>query len=152
MQRRSRNLDWLKYILRHERELYDAVLEAKLGTKGRSGGSSGGRYFVSDPTPAMALRRAEEVGCVVLRDKSRVQWPERWLKVIDSIRKWCQNDPIDEALFSWVLIQPKLKRSGAKLRQIKMCSDLHIEKDAYYKRLATICVYGAGVADGLGIE
>jgi len=148
---RGRNLDWLKYILRHERELHDAVLESKLGTKGHTGGSNG-HYFVSDPTPAMALRRAEEISSVVLRDQSRVQWPERWLKVIDSVRKWCQNDPIDEALFSWVLTKPKLKRSGARLRQIKMCSDLHIEKDAYYKRIAAICIYGAGVANGLGIE
>lgn len=147
-----RNMDWLKYIFRHEREIHDAVLEAKLGTNGHTGGGSSGHCHVSDPTPASAIRRAEEIGSVTLRDKSCVRWPERWLKVIELVRVWCRNDPIDEALFSWVLTMPKLKYGGTRLRREKMCEDLHIEKSMYYDRIFQICIYGDGVAEGMGLN
>ena len=148
MQRDS--VDKIKYIFRHEREIKDAVLEAKTGTGGHTGGTSG-HCRVSDPTPAAALRRVEEVRAVTLPDRNQVTWPERWLKVVEAVRAWVSSDVIDNEIFHRVLTSPKPQsREEARRRRDRVCEYLHIEKSLYYDRIPMICIYGIGVADANG--
>ena len=148
MQRDS--VDRIKYIFRHEREIKDAVLEAKTGAGGHTGGTSG-HCRVSDPTPAAALRRVEEVSCVTLPDRNQVTKPERWLKVVEAVRAWVSSDVIDNEIFHRVLTSPKPQsREEARRRRDRVCEYLHIEKSLYYDRIPMICIYGIGVADANG--
>lgn len=148
MQRES--VDRIKYIFRHAREIKDAVLEAKTGTGGHTGGA-GGHSYISDPTPAAAIRLAEEIPCVTLRDKNKIIKPERWLKVIEAVKSWVSSDVIDNEIFHRVLMVPKPQsREEARRRRDRVCEYLHIEKTMYYDRIPLICIYGIGVADSCG--
>jgi len=149
MQRDS--VDKIKYIFRHSREIKDAVLEAKMGAGGHTGGAPSGHSYISDPTPAAALRRVEEINCITLQDKNKVFKPERWLRVIDAVKAWVSADVIDNEIFHRVLIVPKPKsREEARRRRDRVCEYLHIEKSLYYDRIPLICIYGIGVADSCG--
>ena len=144
-------LNKIKYIFRHERDIKDAVLEAKIGAGGHTGGAPSGHCHVSDPTPAAALRRAEEIGVVTLPDRNKVFRPERWLKVVEAVRAWVSSDVIDNEIFHRVLTSPKPKsREEARRRRDRVCEYLHIEKSLYYDRIPMICIYGIGVADANG--
>ena len=84
MQRESRdsNIRKIEYMIRHEKQIADAVEEAKLAPRGHTGGAPSGHSFVSDPTAAQAIRNADEVSIVDLECGGRVEFPERWLRVV----------------------------------------------------------------------
>ena len=148
MQRDS--VDKIKYIFRHEREIKDAVLEAKTGAGGHTGGA-GGHSYISDPTPAAALRRVEEIGVVTLKDNNRVYKPEKWLKVVSAVRDWCASDMIDREIFCHMLTSPKPRsREAARERMARISEFLHLDRSVCSRRASMICVYGVGVAQTLG--
>lgn len=91
-----RQVEW---ALRHEQEIADAVAEAKIGGRGHTGGAPTGHSFVSDPTAVQAIRQAEELSSVEIEGGSRVEWPERWLKVIAAVREWCGQDSIRSEVY-----------------------------------------------------
>ena len=66
MQRESRdaNVRKIEYMIRHEKQIAEAVTEAKLAPRGHTGGAPSGHSFVSDPTAAQAIRNADEVSIV----------------------------------------------------------------------------------------
>jgi len=101
LQRQSRdaNVRQIEWALRHEQEISDAVTEAKIGSRGHTGGAPSGHTFVSDPTAAQAIRKAEELSFVEIEDGRRVEWPERWLKVIAAVREWCGQDSIRSEVY-----------------------------------------------------
>lgn len=152
MQRRAKNQSAgeIEYIFRHEREIREAVLEAKLGTARHIDGVPSGKSNISDPTYAAAIRLAEEVMCVILPDRTEIKKPERWLKVIGAVREWCKEDTIDNAIFQAVLIQPRKenRRAAREWRDI-ICSLLNIEPPFYYARIRAICLYRDGVIAGM---
>jgi len=151
MQRRNRvDVGEVEYIFQHEREIQDAVLEAKLGTGGHTGGAPSGHSYISDPTPAAALRNVEEINCVTLQDKTRIFNPEKWLKVIHEVREWCNIDDIDNMIFRLVFLRPKMpSRYEARIRRDKICAALNIEPSFYYARIKAICLYRDGVVAGM---
>ena len=134
MQRESRdaNVRKIEYMIRHEKQIAEAVTEAKLAPRWHTGGAPSGHSFVSDPTAAQAIRNADEVSLVEIYGGGRVEWPERWLKVVSAVRNWCGNDTIRAEIF-------KRKYDGEVYHAT--CYALHIAERTYYDILAEIRGY-----------
>ena len=134
MQRESRdaNVRKIEFMIRHEKQIAEAVAEAKLAPRGHTGGAPSGHSFVSDPTAAQAIRNADEVSIVDLAGGGRVEFPERWLKVIAAVREWCGQDSIRGEIF---------KRRYAGESYITTCYTLHIVQQTYSVLLRDIRDY-----------
>ena len=92
MQRRSRdrNVRAFEFMIRNEKKIRDAVEEARANKGSHTGGTPTGHAFISDPTAGEAIRNVEELSVVEIEGGGRVEWPERWLRVIDAVRAWCE--------------------------------------------------------------
>ena len=134
MQRESRdaNVRKIEYMIRHEKQIAEAVTEAKLAPRGHTGGAPSGHSFVSDPTAAQAIRNADEVSLVEIDGGGRIEWPERWLKVVGAVRAWCGNDTIRAEIFR--------RKYGGEVYHAT-CAVLHIAERTYYDILAEIRGY-----------
>lgn len=135
MQRESRdsNVRKIEYMIRHERQIADAVQEAKQ-PNGTQGDSPSGRSYVPDPTAAQAIRNAEEI-LVVYVDGRPVEWPERWLKVIHAVKEWCKEDTIRKEIYR--------RRYGGRRKESRFftMNALHIAERTYYSVLDDIRAY-----------
>ena len=140
MQRESRdaNVRKIEYMIRHERQIAEAVTEAKLAPRGHTGGAPSGHSFVSDPTAAQAIRNADEVSLVEIDGGGRVEWPERWLKVVGAVRNWCNNDIFKAAIFT--------RRYEQNENSHATCAAVNIEINTYYYFLREIRNYAAQCA------
>lgn len=136
-QRESRdgNVRRIEWAIRHEKEIVDAVAEEKFAPK-RSGGSSRGRSYVSDPTAVQAIRQAEEVRLVDVCGR-RLEWPERWLSVVGAVRTWCNRDAVRAEIF---------RRRYAGESYIVTCAALHIAEQTYHFALKEIRGYSLQAA------
>lgn len=125
MQRRTgnKNVDKIEEIFRRERELSDAVLEIKVGTKGHTGGTPTGHSYMSDPTAISAIRRAVELETVSLKDGTRIFKPEKWLEVIHAVRDWCSKDTLKDEVYK--------RRYLRRESYVATCSDIHIVQQTY---------------------
>jgi len=136
LQRESRdaNVRKIEYMIRHEKEIADAVEEAKLSPSSNQSAEHVGHSYIPDPTAAEAIRRAEEV-LEVLIDGRRVEWPERWLKVIRAVRSWCGEDSIRGEIFR--------RRYGGYRKESRFLTmdTLHIAERTYYAVLDDIRAY-----------
>ena len=117
---RDRNVRRIEYMIRHEKQIAEAVEEARLSVFGQPEIPSGGSA-ISKPTEAMAIRLADELREVDV-DGRPVEWPERWLKVISAVRDWCGQDTIREEIF---------RRRYSGEGYIRTCYDLHIVQQTY---------------------
>ena len=127
----SANIDKIESIFRREKEIREAVLEAKIGTGGHTGGAPSGHSYISDPTPAAALRRAAELSCVTLSpSQEKIFKPEAWLAVVDAVRAWCGHDTIKEEIFK--------RRYTKGERSNETCMEINIEVPTYYVILREI--------------
>ena len=136
MQRKTgnKNVDKIEDIFRREKEIREAVLEAKIGTGGHTGGAPSGHSYISDPTPAAALRRAVELNCVTLYpSKERIFRPEAWLSVVDAVRAWCAKDVFKDEIFK--------RRYASGENSQDTCEAVHIEINTYYYFLREIRNY-----------
>lgn len=149
------NREEIDFVFRHEREIREAVLEAKLGGDGHTGGSASGHSYISDPTPASALRRVGEVGCVMIRDsigERKIVHPEMWLKAVSSVREWCRRDNVFSAIFERVLTAPRSKtKEEARRRRDMIRAEFIIPRSKFYKVLASIVLYRSGVVGGMNL-
>lgn len=134
MQRESRdaNVRKIEYMIRHEKQIAEAVTEAKLAPRGHTGGAPSGHSFVSDPTAAQAIRNADEVSIVEIDGGGRVEWPERWLKVVSVIRAWCGHDTLRAEIF---------KRRYINEWYRDTCDELNIASSTYNYILGEIRSY-----------
>lgn len=133
MQRESRdaNVRKIEYMIRHEREIREAVEEARLAPRWHAGDAPSRQRFAADPTAAQALRLADEIP-VVQVDGRPVEWPERWLKVIAAVREWCGADTIRAELF---------RRRYSGEGYISTCNGLHIAQATYSVLMFEIRTY-----------
>ena len=141
MQRRTgnRNIDTIEDIFRREKEIREAVLEAKIGSGGHTGGAPSGHSYISDPTPAAALRRAAELNCVTLYpSKERIFRPEAWLAVVDAVREWCSKDILKAEIFK--------RRYSQNENSHDTCDSVNIEINTYYYFLREIRSYALACA------
>lgn len=120
-QARDKNVRKIEYMIRHEKQIAEAVQEAKLAPRGHTGGDHVGHSYIPDPTAAQALRIADEIPAVLV-DGRKVYWPERWLTVIHAVREWCGQDSIRAEIF-------KRRYSGESY--LSTCYTLHISQTTY---------------------
>ena len=132
MQRESRdaNVRKIEYMIRHERQIAEAVTEAKLAPRGHTGGAPSGHSFVSDPTAAQAIRNADEVSIVDLEGGGRVEFPERWLRVVRAVRSWCGRDTVKAEIFK--------RRYSLNENSSLTCMGINVEVPTYYVILREI--------------
>lgn len=124
MQRRSRdrNVRAFEFMIRNEKKIRDAVEEARASKKSRTGRTPTGHAYISDPTAGEAIRNVEELSFVEIEGGGRVEWPERWLRVIDAVRAWCE--------FSY-LRREILRRRYDGESWTKTCAEIKISRDRY---------------------
>ncbi len=136
-QRESRdgNVRRIEWAIRHEKEIHDAIEEAKLAPRGHTGGALG-HSFISDPTAAQAIRRAVEVRRVDVGGRP-LEWPERWIAVVCAVRNWCDRDTVRAEIF-------KRRYSGESY--ISTCHSLHIAEQTYHFILKEIRGYALQAA------
>jgi len=149
MQWESRNLNVgrIKYMICHEKEILDAVEEAKFAPRGHTGGAPSGHSFISDPTAGEAIRRAEELPAVEIEGGCKVVWPERWLKVVSAVRAWClQDDAAQEIYRSVISCRDWLPRSERRRRRDEICRRVHIERSKFYRTQDAIFMFAEGFA------
>lgn len=144
MQRRSRdrNVRAFEFMLRNEGKIRDAVEEVRLCRKGHTGGTPTGHARVSDPTAGEAIRNVEELSFVEIEGGGRVEWPERWLRVIDAVREWCKPD---------VLKREILRRRYSGESYIYTCYEVHISERRYHEILFAIRSYALQCAAQLQV-
>ncbi len=92
----------IERIFRARKKIELAVYERKqgYGASTFTGGASTGHCRVPDPTAMQAIRNAVELETVALDDGFRILFPERWLRVCNAVREFCDGDPIDREIFS----------------------------------------------------
>jgi hypothetical protein len=129
-QRESRdgNVRKIEWAIRNEKLIFEAVEEARCAPRGHTGGSPTGHSYVSDPTAAQAIRQAEEVYRVDVGGRP-LEWPERWLTVVNAVRQWCGRDAIRAEIF-------KRRYSGESYKST--CHAIHIADQTYHFALKEI--------------
>lgn len=134
MQRRSRdkNVRAFEFMMRNERKIRDVVEETRASKKGRTGRTPTGHAYISDPTAGEAIRNAEELHFVEIEGGGRVEWPERWLRVIDAVRAWCEPDAIRVEI---------LRRRYSGESYIITCTAIHISERRYHDILFQLRSY-----------
>lgn len=145
MQRRSRdrNVRAFEFVMRNERKIREAVKEVRLCKKGYTGGAPTGHAHIADPTAGEAIRRAEELAFVEIEGGGRVEWPERWLRVIDAVRAWCEPIPIRREI---------LRRRYSGESWVKTCAEIktaegrHLSESKYHRIVMGICNYAVKCA------
>lgn len=132
MQRKSRdmNVRAFEFMIRNEKKIRDAVEEARANKRGHTGGTQTGHAFISDPTAGEAIRNVEELSVVEIEGGGRVEWPERWLRVIDAVRSWCGNDALKSEIFA--------RRYERGENSHITCYAVNIEINTYYYFLREI--------------
>ena len=124
MQRRSRdrNVRAFEFMMRNERKIREAVEETRSSKRSRTGRTPTGHAYISDPTAGEAIRNAEELHFVEIEGGGKIEWPERWLRVIDAVRAWCE--------FSY-LRREILRRRYAGESWVLTCSEIQVAKRKY---------------------
>ena len=134
MQRRSRdkNVRAFEFMMRSERKIREAVEEARASKKGPTGRTPTGHAYISDPTAGEAIRNAEELHFVEIEGGGRVEWPERWLRVIDAVRAWCEPNNVRREI---------LRRRYSGENYLATCIETHISERLYHYVLRDIRSY-----------
>lgn len=145
MQRRSRdkNVRAFEFMMRSERKIREAVEEARASKKSRTGRTPTGHAYIPDPTAGEAIRNAEELHFVEIEGGGRIEWPERWLRVIDAVRAWCEPIPIRREI---------LRRRYSGEGWVKTCAEIktaegrHLSESKYHRIVMGICNYAVKCA------
>lgn len=138
MQRRTgteymRKIDFVFY---HEREIREAIQDAR-----ENGGkrSVHRKNHISDPTAAEAIRNVTPLRSVRVHGSS-LEWPEHWLRVIDAVYAWCDNDRL-------VVAKDRYRNEDYRCT----CAKLNISEAKYYKLFKDVRRYAALCAVQLGV-
>lgn len=141
------------FVFSHEQAIREAVQE-KRSVKGGHTGGSGGHCYISDPTAITAIRNIEEVSCVYIeygpntgtgRERKRLRYPERWLKVINWTREYYyESCRVEQGRLLDMHYRQNISREEA-------CEQLHIGYGKYHTMLNDVLAFAVGLATGLGI-
>lgn len=140
MQRRT-GTEYVKkvdFVFYHEHEIREAVRDARASSTPQQGGFRG-KNHISNPTEAQALRNVTPIKQVRVCGEDLV-WPENWLKVIDAVYLWCDDNHRSVA---------RNRYSGEDYRQT--CDRLHISDKTYYNLLNDVRNYAAVCAAQFGV-
>jgi len=144
MQRKSTddNIRIIESMLYKQSEIREAVRDVRAGHGGHTGGSPTGHAFISDTTAMEAIRHIEEVPLVNLDTGEKIHYPERWIKLFDSLAEWARGDFVKKGLL-------QRRYSGEDYRST--CADLSISPTTYFCNLQEIRNYSLAIACQLGV-
>ena len=128
----------VEWHLFHEKEIRQAVDEARLDVASTGAGSSA---IISSPTESAALRNITPLSKVVLSDGSEVVKPELWLLAIKKI--YAGLDKKQKT------IARKRYRQGESYT--RTCMSLEISQNTYFHTLNSIRSYAVVVAVQAGL-
>ena len=128
----------VEWHLFHEKEIRQAVDEARLDVASTGAGSSA---IISSPTESTALRNITPLSKVVLSDGSEVVRPELWLLAIKKI-----YEGLDKKQKT---IARKRYRQGESYT--RTCMSLEISQNTYFHTLNSIRSYAVVVAVQAGL-
>lgn len=141
------------FIFSHEQAIREAVEEKRSEQGGHTGGN-GGHCRVSDPTAMTAIRNIDEITFVYIeygpntgcgRERKRIRYPERWLKVVAWTRKYYYDAcRVEQGRLLDMHYRQNISRDEA-------CEQLSIGYGKYHTMLNDVLAFAAGVAVGLGI-
>ena len=137
--RRYGSNNHIEGIFRREKEIKQAVWEAKNDSRGHTGGGNSGHALVSDPTAAAAMHMVDEIRTVTLDDGFVVKWPERWLSVIHATYTKCAGSA------------GALKLRYAGCGYVEACNELHVGKSTYFSMLNDADNFALAAACQLGL-
>lgn len=144
-----------EFVLTHEQDIRRAVVETRAKASSRTGGGSSSHCYVSDPTATEAIRNVTEVIQISIeygprglygREKKKIKYPERWLKVITWTKEYynSQERPEQAKLYAARFIH--------KQDRDTICQDMGIKHGKYHAAINDILAFATGVAVGLGIN
>ena len=128
----------VEWHLFHEKEIRQAVDEARLDVASTGAGSSA---IISSPTESAALRNITPLSKVVLSDGSEVVKPELWLLAIKKIYAGLDKKQ--------TTIARKRYRQGESYT--RTCMSLEISQNTYFHTLNSIRSYAVVVAVQAGL-
>ena len=128
-----RKIDFVFYHADEIRRAVDAARNDSGGSKAARGGGIG------DPTAAAAMRNVTPLRFVEVGG-ARLEWPDDWLRVIDSTFAWCDRDRF---------IVARDRYSGVDYRLT--CAKLSISERSYYYMINDVRQFAAMCAAQLGV-
>lgn len=144
-----------EFVLAHEQDIRRAVVEKRAKANSRTGGGSSSHCYISDPTAAEAIRNVTEVIQISVeygprglygREKKKIKYPERWLKVIAWTKEYYNGQGREE--------QAKIYAARFTHKQDRetICQDMNMKHGRYHAAVNDILAFATGVAIGLGIN
>lgn len=118
LDKKTRKIDMIFY---REKEIRRAIRKARLDSPIKPISGSIEHSLVSDPTAIQGIKAATELKSVTLYDGVVIQYPEKWLNVIDETYA-----RLDE----WKRRAVRMRYQGEKYTEVGM--KLHISKSTYY--------------------
>ena len=144
--------DLIEFCLIHEEEIKQAVFERRNDAgSGKSGGNGSGHCLVSDTTANTAIRRVEEVPCVIVeygtalngrRDSLTLRHPERWLKVTAWTKEHYMGNKQGDLI--------RMKYCNGMTRG-EICKAIGVGTSIYHVMLNDIFAFAEGIATGIGV-
>jgi len=145
--------EFIKFIFTYENKIRYAVFEKRFdgNAPNKTGGNGSGHSRISDPTAQKAITNAMPVNAVLIeygesingrREMQRINYPEKWLRVIDETYKFYDKKKQGEVLYS------KFKRNESRL---ETCRRMGIKK-SWYSVLLNDCIkHAERLAEGAGL-
>lgn len=126
----------IDFVFYHAAEIRRAVDAARNDSGGKKAARGGG---IGDPTAAAAMRNVTPLRFVEVGG-ARLEWPDDWLRVIDSTFAWCDRDRF---------IVAKDRYGGVDYRLT--CAKLSISERSYYYMINDVRQFAAMCAAQLGV-
>ena len=142
-QTREEYMHKIDFIFYREKEIREAVIQARLTMTANGSLRKVSTSGVPDPTAMQAIRNLMPIKYVVITDGEIVEYPERWLEVIEKTYRYSakQNDCRAEVAMR------RYKREDYR----KTCADLNISDSTRRRLLELVKIYAALQAVQLGL-
>lgn len=142
-QTREEYMRKIDFIFYREKEIREAVIQARLTMTANGSLRKVSASGVPDPTAIQAIRNLMLIKYVVITDGEIVEYPERWLEVIEKTYRYSakQNDCRAEVAMR------RYKREDYR----KTCADLNISDSTRRRLLELVKIYAALQAVQLGL-
>lgn len=145
--------EFIKFVFAYENKIRYAVFEKRFDgcAPSKTGGNGSGHSRISDPTAQKAMQNAMPVQAVLIeygasingrREMQKINFPEKWLRVIDETYKFYDRKKQGEILYS------KFKRNESRL---ETCRRMGIKKSWYAVLLNDAMKHAEKLAEGAGL-
>ena len=144
-QRKNRNSYFGKvdFIFYSERDIREAVTQARLSVGNGNGMVAANKNGFSDPTANQAVKNLSPLEKVTIRGEHVIQKPEKWLEVIEKTYSWCKKQKDNRFEVA------KRRYEGEDYR--KTCRELNLSNSTRRRLLEYVQIYATLQAVQLGL-